>query len=87
MLPLHKRINYADEEHNLHLEFHEDNLKRHWDISSHHAPCEEDSDLVIGINNSIMMHLVFIGKHFSLKSLRPFCISESFIIMFYQKGN
>lgn len=86
MLLLHERINYADEEQNLHLEFHGDNLKRHWEIS-HHAQCEEDSDLVIGINDSIMMHLVFIGKHFSLKSLWPFCISESFVIMFCQKGN
>lgn len=64
MLPLHERINYADEDHNLHLEFHGNNLKRQWEMSSHHAQCEEDSDLVIGICDSIMMHPVFIGKHF-----------------------
>jgi len=60
MLPLHERIHYADEEHNLYLEFRGDNLNRHWEISCHHTLCEEDSDLVIGINDSIMMHHVFI---------------------------
>lgn len=68
VLPFFERKNCADEELNFQLESHGGNLKRHRDISSHPVQCEEDSVPLTGIKDNIMMHLMFIGEHFFLKS-------------------
>lgn len=42
-------------------------MKRHGEIS-HPVQREEDSVPVTRIKDDIMVHLLFVGKHFSLKS-------------------
>lgn len=74
VLPLHERKNYADEEQSLQLESHGGNVKSHREISSDPVQREEDSVPVTGIKDNIRMHLMFIGKHFSLESHGHFAL-------------
>lgn len=52
------------------------NLKRHEEISSDPVQHEEDSVPVAGIKGNVRMHLMFIGKHFSLESHSHFAFVD-----------